>query len=102
MDLGLISRVLFLRAAWRRRDHWDAAQITAHQDHALRELRRATYAGSEFYRRHHADLHDAPLDQLPVAAGRRNSNGATARAGVVLAAGRQQASGKVSRGWVRR
>ena len=65
MDLRLISRVLFLRAAWRRRDHWDAAQITAHQDHALRELRRATYAGSEFYRRHHAGLHDAPLDQLP-------------------------------------
>ncbi|MFY9636281.1 MAG: phenylacetate--CoA ligase family protein, partial [Cellulosimicrobium cellulans] len=43
----------------------DAAQITAHQDQALRELRRATYAGSEFYRRHHAGLHDAPLDQLP-------------------------------------
>ncbi|HSN35368.1 MAG TPA: phenylacetate--CoA ligase family protein [Arthrobacter sp.] len=65
MDLRLISRVLFLRAAWQRRDHWDAAQIAAHQDHALRELRRATYAGSEFYRRHHAGLHDAPLDQLP-------------------------------------
>ncbi|WP_400160388.1 phenylacetate--CoA ligase family protein [Arthrobacter sp. BPSS-3] len=65
MDLRLITRVLFLRAAWRRRDHWDAAQITAHQDHALRELRRATYAGSEFYRRHHAGLHDAPLGQLP-------------------------------------
>ena len=65
MDIRLISRVLFLRAAWRRRDHWDAAQITAHQDHALRKLRRATYAGSEFYRRHHAGLHDAPLDQLP-------------------------------------
>ena len=65
MDLRLISRVLFLRAAWRRRDHWDAAHITTHQDHALRELRRATYAGSEYYRRHHAGLHDAPLDQLP-------------------------------------
>lgn len=65
MDLRLISRVLFLRAAWRSRDHWDAARITAHQDHALGELRRATYAGSEFYRRHHAGLHDAPLDRLP-------------------------------------
>ncbi|KUM37454.1 phenylacetate--CoA ligase family protein [Arthrobacter sp. EPSL27] len=65
MDLRLISRVLFLRAAWRRRDHWDAARIASHQDHALRELRRATYAGSEFYRRHHAGLHDAPLGQLP-------------------------------------
>jgi len=65
MDLRLISRVLFLRAAWRRRDHWDDARITAHQEHSLQELRRATYAGSEFYRRHHAGLHDAPLDQLP-------------------------------------
>ncbi|WP_277308328.1 hypothetical protein [Arthrobacter sp. Soil736] len=41
MDFRLICRVLFLRAAWRRRDHWDAARITAHQDHALQELRRA-------------------------------------------------------------
>ena len=65
MDLRLISRVLFLRAAWRRRDNWDAARIASHQDQALHELRRATYAGSEFYRRHHAGLHDAPLDQLP-------------------------------------
>ncbi|WP_427170117.1 phenylacetate--CoA ligase family protein [Arthrobacter sp. 92] len=65
MDIRLIARVLFLRAAWRRRDHWDPARITAHQDHALQELRRATYAGSEFYRRHHAGLHEAPLDQLP-------------------------------------
>lgn len=65
MDLRLISRVLYLRAAWRRRDHWDAARITAHQERALQELRRATYAGSEFYRRHHAGLHDAPLDRLP-------------------------------------
>lgn len=65
MDLRLISRVLFLRAAWRRRDHWDAPRIAAHQARALRELRRAAYAGSEFYRRHHAGLHDAPLDRLP-------------------------------------
>ncbi|WP_455834312.1 hypothetical protein [Pseudarthrobacter siccitolerans] len=65
MDLRLISHVLFLRAAWRKRDHWDAARIAAHQDHALKELRHAAYAGSEFYRHHHAGLHDAPLDHLP-------------------------------------
>lgn len=65
MDLGLISRVLLLRAAWRRRDRWDAARIAIHQERALQELRRATYAGSEFYRRHHAGLHNAPLEQLP-------------------------------------
>lgn len=65
MDIRLISRVLFLRAAWRRRDQWDAARITAHQDRALRDLRRAAYAGSEFYRRHHAGLHGAPLGELP-------------------------------------
>ncbi|MEV7573892.1 phenylacetate--CoA ligase family protein [Pseudarthrobacter sp. NPDC089323] len=65
MDLRLFSRLVFLRAARRRRDHWDAARITAHQDHALQELRSAAYAGSAFYRRHHAGLRDAPLDQLP-------------------------------------
>ncbi|MFF1881943.1 phenylacetate--CoA ligase family protein [Pseudarthrobacter sp. NPDC058196] len=65
MDASLIARLLFLRAAWRQRDHWDAAHITAHQEHALQQLRRATYAGSEFYRHHHAGLHNAPLDQLP-------------------------------------
>lgn len=65
MDLRLVSHVLFLRAAWRKRDRWDAARIAAHQDEALKELRQAAYAGSEFYRRHHAGLHDAPLDQLP-------------------------------------
>ncbi|MBD1540398.1 phenylacetate--CoA ligase family protein [Pseudarthrobacter oxydans] len=65
MDLRLVSHVLYLRAAWRKRDRWGAARIAAHQDHALKDLRRAAYAGSEFYRRHHAGLHDAPLDQLP-------------------------------------
>ncbi|MCP8999432.1 phenylacetate--CoA ligase family protein [Pseudarthrobacter sp. RMG13] len=65
MDLRLISRVLFLRAAWRQRDRWDAARIIEHQGHALQELRRAAYAGSEFYRRHHAGLQDAPLHRLP-------------------------------------
>lgn len=65
MDLRLISRVLFLRATWRRRDHWDAERITANQERALQELRRAAYAGSEFYRRHHAGLQEAPLGQLP-------------------------------------
>ena len=65
MDVRIVSRVLFLRAAWRRRDHWDATNIAAHQDRALQELRRAAYAGSEFYRRHHAGLQEAPFDQLP-------------------------------------
>jgi phenylacetate-CoA ligase len=65
MDIPLISRLLFLRAIWRRRDHWDAARITAHQERALQELRKAAYAGSVFYRRHHAGLLGAPLDQLP-------------------------------------
>lgn len=60
-----MPRVLFLRAAWRRRDRWDAARITEHQQAALTGLRNAAYAGSSFYRRHHAGLFDAPLDQLP-------------------------------------
>lgn len=65
MDLRLVSRVLFLRAAWRPRDHWDAARIEEHQQEALKDLRIAAYNRSAFYRRHHAGLFDAPLDQLP-------------------------------------
>ena len=65
MDIGLLSELLFLRARWRRRDHWDARRIATHQERALGDLRRAAYAGSEFYRRHHAGLFDAPLTQLP-------------------------------------
>lgn len=65
MDLRLVSQVLFLRTAWQSRDHWDAARIKEHQQRALKELRDAAYAGSAFYRRHHAGLFDAPLDQLP-------------------------------------
>lgn len=65
MDAGLAAQVLFLRAAWRRRDRWNAARIGAHQQRALAELREAAYTRSGFYRRHHAGLQDAPLDQLP-------------------------------------
>lgn len=60
-----MSELLFLRARWRRRDHWDARRIAAHQERALGDLRHAAYAGSEFYRRHHAGLFDAPLALLP-------------------------------------
>jgi len=65
MDTRLVSELLSLRARWRRRDRWDARRIAAHQERALGDLRRAAYAGSEFYRRHHAGLYDAPLAQLP-------------------------------------
>ena len=66
MDIALLSHLLGLRVAWRSRDRWSAGQIAGHQEQALRELRRAAYSGSEFYRRHHAGLLDAPLEQLPV------------------------------------
>lgn len=65
MDLRLVSRVLFLRAAWRPRDRWDAGRIEEHQQEALKDLRIAAYKRSAFYRRHHAGLFDAPLDRLP-------------------------------------
>ncbi|WP_346960472.1 phenylacetate--CoA ligase family protein [uncultured Arthrobacter sp.] len=66
MDIALLARLLGLRVAWRRRDRWNAGRIAEHQDKALRELRRVAYSGSAFYRRHHAGLLDAPLEQLPV------------------------------------
>lgn len=65
METGLMIRLLLRRARLRRRDRWDAARIARHQDRALRRLRHAAYAGSEFYRRHHAGLQDAPLSRLP-------------------------------------
>ena len=65
MNVRLLSQVLSLRAAWRRRDGWDPARIAAHQEQALHRLRAATYAGSEFYRHRHAGLHGAPLQELP-------------------------------------
>jgi phenylacetate-coenzyme A ligase PaaK-like adenylate-forming protein len=66
MDTALLSRLLGLRVLWRGRDRWDAGRIAEHQEKALRELRRVAYSGSGFYRRHHAGLLDAPLEELPV------------------------------------
>ena len=65
MDLRLLSHLLLLRSAWRRRDRWSAERIAAEQARALEHLRRAAYAHSVFYRRHHASLLDAPLSELP-------------------------------------
>ncbi|MCO4275989.1 phenylacetate--CoA ligase family protein [Pseudarthrobacter sp. HLT3-5] len=65
MDIRLVPQVLVRRAAWRPRDNWDPPRIKEHQERALQDLRDAAYMGSAFYRRHHAGLFDAPLDQLP-------------------------------------
>lgn len=65
MDVPVLAELLFLRSRWKRRDRWSPRQIEAHQARALRDLRRAAYAGSEFYRQHHAGLFGAPLSQLP-------------------------------------
>jgi phenylacetate-CoA ligase len=65
MDVRLLSKLLYLRARWKGRDHWSTRQIEAHQARALQDLRREAYAGSEFYRQHHAGLFGAPLSQLP-------------------------------------
>lgn len=65
VDIRLLSKLLFLRASWKGRDRWSADRIREHQERALQDLRRAAYAGSEFYRQHHARLFDAPLSELP-------------------------------------
>ncbi|STX03545.1 putative adenylate-forming enzyme [Kocuria rosea] len=65
MNARLLAHVLALRAQWRRRERWDATQITAHRSQALARLRARTYAHSAFYRRHHTGLLDAPLAELP-------------------------------------
>lgn len=65
MDIRLLAELLLLRQRWKSRDHWDPRRIEIHHARALQDLRRAAYAGSEFYRRHHAGLFDAPLSALP-------------------------------------
>jgi phenylacetate-coenzyme A ligase PaaK-like adenylate-forming protein len=65
MDIRLLLQVLSLRAAGRRREQWDPVRIAAYQEQALKRLREAAYAGSAFYRRHHAGLRNAPLGDLP-------------------------------------
>lgn len=66
MDTDLLIRVLLERARLRRRDRWDRARLAAHQARALRDLRAFAYARSSFYRRFHAGLTAAPLEDLPV------------------------------------
>lgn len=65
MDLALMGRVLAMRGGLRRRDRWDRAELDAHRERRLRELRRFAVERSPFYRRLHAGLEDAPLDALP-------------------------------------
>ena len=65
MDVRLLTEVLLMRAAWRRRDGWSAERLARHQSEALAELRRHAYARSPFYRRHHAGLTTARLEEVP-------------------------------------
>lgn len=65
MDTRLLSAVLITRAARGGRDKWSVEHLTHHQDRALSALRRHAYSRSPFYRRHHAGLAHAPLEQLP-------------------------------------
>ena len=65
MDLALMGRVLAMRGGLRRRDRWDRAELDAHRERRLRELRRFAVERSPFYRRLHAGLEDAPLEALP-------------------------------------
>lgn len=63
---GLVLAVLARRRTLRRRDRWAPAQLRAHQDRALTELRRWALRRSEFYRHFHAGGADRPLAELPV------------------------------------
>ena len=58
--------VLARRRTLRRHDRWTPAQLRAHQDRALGELRRWATRRSVFYRRFHAGRSDRPLVELPV------------------------------------
>ena len=54
-----------MRAALRRRDEWSAERLAQHQRQALAALRRHAYARSPFYRRHHAGMTTARLEEIP-------------------------------------
>ncbi len=66
MDLWMISRVLWLRRALRRRERWSPARLREHQQRELAALRGFASTRSPFYRRFHAGLDGAPLEALPV------------------------------------
>ncbi len=62
----LVLAVLGYRRRLRRRDRWSRAALVAHQDRALRRLRKYAYQKSRFYQDFHAGLSSAPLLALPV------------------------------------
>lgn len=66
MDLSLLARTLALRTAWRARDRWSTEQLADHDRHAVEVLRQHAFARSAFYRRHHAGMARAPLQDLPI------------------------------------
>jgi phenylacetate-CoA ligase len=63
---ALVPAVLARRRTLRRHDRWTPAQLRAHQDRALAELRQWATRRSVFYRRFHAGRADRPLAELPV------------------------------------
>lgn len=65
MDTSLCSELLFLRARWRRRDHWARVVSPPIKKRALGDLRRAADAASELYRHHHAGALRPTLVRLP-------------------------------------
>ena len=62
---ALVGGVLWLRRRLRARERWTPAQVAAHQARALAVLRAHAVTRSPFYRRLHAGLASAPLDELP-------------------------------------
>lgn len=62
----MIPRVLWLRRTLRQRERWSRPQLREHQRRELATLRSYAAARSPFYRRFHAGLDTAPLDELPV------------------------------------
>ena len=63
--VALVLAVLGYRHRLRRRDRWSHAVLGAHQDRALRRLRKYAYQKSRFYQDFHAGLASAPLSTLP-------------------------------------
>ena len=66
MDLGIMLKLLHHLEQMRRHEYCSPAQVQAHQETTLRDVRAYADAHSPFYQRFHEGRMDRPLQDLPV------------------------------------
>lgn len=66
MDLFLLLKLVAARRGFHKHDKWTREELERHQRAGLKTLRDFAYERSPFYKKFHAGLEDAPLQDLPV------------------------------------